>query len=245
MLPARDPFSPLARPGNVAGATIGDVALLLATERIDYTEAWDLQRRIAAARADDGIDDVVWLLEHPPVYTYGRHGSRSDLFVDDATLERLGASCVHSDRGGLMTWHGPGQITGYVIADIRRLGGVRRFVGALVDSMCEASGLASAESDHERMGVYVEGRKVGSVGIRVTSGISTHGVALNRDVDPMWGQIMSACGAPDVTPTSIAAEGGDGARAVVEGAFARALADRFDWALDPIDMAGLEARLAG
>ncbi len=219
------------------------MALLLATDRIDYTEAWNLQRRIAAARTSDAIDDVVWVLEHPPVYTYGRHGSRSDLFVDDATLERLGASCVHSDRGGLMTWHGPGQTTGYVIADVRRLGGVRRFVTALVDSMREASGLDGAESDHERMGVYVEGRKLGSVGIRVTSGVSTHGIALNRDVDPMWGQIMSACGAPDVTPTSIVTEGGDGARPVVEGAFARALADRFDWALDPVDREGIEARL--
>ncbi len=219
------------------------MALLLATDRIGYTEAWDLQRRIAAARLAGRIDDVVWVLEHPPVYTYGRHGSRSDLFVDDATLERLGASCVHSDRGGLMTWHGPGQITGYVIADIRRLGGARRFVTALVDSMRDATGLDTAESDHERMGVYVEGRKIGSVGIRVTSGISTHGIALNRDVDPQWGQLMSACGAPDVTPTSIAAEGGVAARPIVEGAFARSLADRFDWALDPIEMDALEARL--
>lgn len=219
------------------------MALLLATDRIDYTEAWDLQRRIAAARTAGAIDDVVWVLEHPPVYTYGRHGSRSDLFVDDTTLERLGASCVHTDRGGLMTWHGPGQTTGYVIADIRRLGGVRRFVTALVDAMRDASGLEAAESDYERMGVYVEGRKLGSVGIRVTSGVSTHGIALNRDVDPMWGQVMSACGAPDVTPTSIVAEGGDGARTVVEEAFAQTLADRFDWALEPVDRDALEARL--
>ncbi len=220
------------------------VALLLATDRIGYEDAWVLQRRIAEARASGAIDDVVWVLEHPPVYTYGRHGSRRDLFVDDATLERLGASCVHSDRGGLMTWHGPGQTTAYIIADIRRLGGVRRFVTALVDAMRDASGLANAESDHERMGVYVEGRKLGSVGIRVESGISTHGIALNRDVDPMWGQIMSACGAPDVTPTSIVTEGGTGARPVVEGAFAQGLAERFDWALDPVDEAGLERRLA-
>lgn len=219
------------------------MAHLLTTRQIGYSAAWDLQRRIASARIEDEIDDVIWVLEHPPVYTYGRHGSRSDLFADDATLERLGATCVHSDRGGLMTWHGPGQTTAYVIADIRRLGGVRKFVTALVDSMRDASGLANAESDYERMGVYVEGRKLGSVGIRVTSGVSTHGIALNRDVDPMWGQLMSACGAPDVIPTSIAAEGGDGTRSVVESAFASAIAERFGWDLAPISRDMLEAEI--
>ncbi len=203
---------------------------------MDYTEAWDRQVRLADARRAGRIDDVLWLLEHPPVYTYGRHGRREDLFVDDATLAGMGATCVHSDRGGLMTWHGPGQVTGYVIADVRRLGGVRRFVEGLVDAMADACGLADAIADHERMGVYVAGRKLGSVGIRVTGGISTHGIALNRDVDPRWGQIMSACGAPDVVPTSIAAEGGRAMRPVVEGAFARALGERFGWSLDPTEL---------
>lgn len=218
------------------------MAVLVATPVIDYVEAWRIQVRLADARRAGRIPDVVWLLEHPPVYTYGRHGRREDLFVDDATLARMGASCVHSDRGGLMTWHGPGQTTGYVVADVRRLGGVRRFVAALVDAMAGASGLASAQPDHERMGVYVAGRKLGSVGIRVNGGISTHGVALNRDVDPKWGQIMSACGAPDVVPTSIAAEGGRAMRAVVEGAFARALGERFGWTLDPVELDDLLAR---
>jgi len=218
------------------------VALLVATPVIDYREAWEIQRRLADARRAERIGDVLWLLEHPPVYTYGRHGRREDLFIDDATLERLGASCVHSDRGGLMTWHGPGQTTGYVIADVRRLGGVRRFVGALVDAMADASGIDGAVADHERMGVYVEGRKLGSVGIRVSGGVSTHGIALNRDVDPKWGAIMSACGAPDVVPTSIAAEGGRAMRPIVEGAFASALGERFDWALDPADLDDVLAR---
>jgi len=218
------------------------VALLVATPVIDYREAWEIQRRLADARRAERIGDVLWLLEHPPVYTYGRHGRREDLFIDDATLERLGASCVHSDRGGLMTWHGPGQTTGYVIADVRRLGGVRRFVGALVDAMADASGIDGAVADHERMGVYVEGRKLGSVGIRVSGGVSTHGIALNRDVDPKWGAIMSACGAPDVVPTSIAAEGGRAMRPIVEGAFASALGERFGWALDPADLDDVLAR---
>ena len=199
---------------------------LITTDRIDYQEAWDRQRALAAQRAAGTIGDVVWLLEHPPVYTFGRHGTRADLFIDDETLARLGATCVHSDRGGQMTWHGPGQTTGYVIADVRAHGGVRRFVQALVGAMADASGIPGAEPGDDAMGVYVAGRKLGSVGIRVNGGISTHGLALNRDPDLTWFARMSACGAPDVPATSIAAEGGDPDRARVEAALASALAER-------------------
>lgn len=212
------------------------MAFVVGTERIGYDEAWRIQQTLATARAAGLIPDVLWMLEHPPVYTYGRHGRREDLWVDDATLAALGASCVHSDRGGLMTWHGPGQTTGYLIADVRAMGGVRRFVSGLVTSMAAASRLPDAVADEERMGVYVDGRKLGSVGIRVQGGISTHGVALNRDPDLVWYERMSACGAPDVAATSIAAEGAVAVRAVVEGAFATQVAEQFDLAFDPIEL---------
>lgn len=220
------------------------MALLVATESIDYLDAWEIQRCLADARRRERLPDVLWLLEHPPVYTYGRHGRREDLWIDDATLTRLGATCVHSDRGGLMTWHGPGQTTGYLIADVRRHGGVRRFVHALVAAMADASGVAAAEADADRMGVYVDGRKLGSVGIRVAGGISTHGVALNRDVDLAWYERMSACGAPDVAATSIAAEDGRAMRAVVEGAFAQAVGARLGLAFDPIELDEIVRRAA-
>ena len=212
------------------------MALLLHSDRIDYLTAWDVQRRLAAQRAAGAIPDVVWLLEHPPVYTYGRHGTRADLWVDDATLAELGASCVHTDRGGQMTWHGPGQTTGYVIADVRRQGGVRRFVRALCGAMVEASGVPGAVTGEDAMGVYVEGRKLGSVGIRVTQGVSMHGIALNRDPDPMWFTLMSACGAPDVPSTSIAAEGEDPERSLVEERLAGALAERLSVPLAEVEL---------
>ena len=202
------------------------MALLLTSARIAYHDAWSRQRELAERRAAGTIPDVVWLLEHPPVYTYGQHGSRADLFLDDESLARLGATCVHSDRGGQMTWHGPGQTTGYVIADVRAHGGVRRFVSALVGAMADASGVPDAAPGDDAMGLYVHGRKLGSVGIRVNGGISTHGLALNRDPDLTWFARMSACGAPDVPATSIAAEGGDPGRHRVETALAEALADR-------------------
>ena len=90
-------------------------ALLASTERIGYIEAWDEQRRLAGlVRAGDS-PAILWLLEHDPVYTYGRHGTRDDLFITDDALAALGATCLASDRGGHMTWHGPGQLVGYPI----------------------------------------------------------------------------------------------------------------------------------
>jgi lipoyl(octanoyl) transferase len=209
-------------------------ALLARTERIGYIEAWDEQRRLAGlVRAGDS-PAIIWLLEHDPVYTYGRHGTRDDLFITDDELAMLGATCLASDRGGQMTWHGPGQVTGYVIMDLRRGPGVRRFVEALVDAMtdaCHACGVPGAESDHERMGTYVQGRKLGSVGIRVAEGVSMHGIGLNVDPDLAWFSRMSACGAPEVPATSIAAEGGDPRREQVTPGLAAALATRL--ALQP------------
>ena len=206
-------------------------ARLRRTGRIGYHEAWREQQVIAERVGDGTSPTVLWLLQHDPVYTYGRHGTRDDLWIEDAALAALGASCVATDRGGQMTWHGPGQVTGYVLMDLRRGRGVRRFVQALVDSMtdaCHACGVPGAVSDHDAMGTYVDGRKVGSVGIRVREGVSMHGVGLNADPDPAWFARMSACGAPEVATTSIAAEGGDGARTAVEDALAQALAARLD-----------------
>lgn len=206
-------------------------ALLARTGRIGYVEAWDEQRRLAGLVRSGDSPTVVWLLEHDPVYTYGRHGTRADLYVTDDDLTALGASCLASDRGGQMTWHGPGQVTGYVLMDLRRGPGVRRFVEALVDAMtdaCHACGVPDAVSDHERMGTYVHGRKLGSVGIRVAEGVSMHGIGLNVHPDLAWFARMSACGAPDVPATSIAAEGGEGSREHVEQALADSLFTRLD-----------------
>lgn len=205
-----------------------DAAAVVRTERIDFAESWEIQRTLVAARQAGEIPDVIWLLEHDPVYTTGRHGARSDLFVDDATLAARGARFAHIDRGGLMTWHGPGQSVAYVIHDLRESRGVRRFVVALAESMARASGIEGAAADESALGAYVDGRKLGSVGIRVTGGVSMHGVALNREPDLSWFQAITACGAPDVAATSIAAEGGDPDRERVEAALASELARRLD-----------------
>lgn len=216
--------------------------VVLRTEAIDYLEAWEIQRRLAAARGRGAIPDVIWLLEHPPTFTAGRHGTREDLFLDDRALARMGATFAGVDRGGQMTWHGPGQSVGYAICDLRPGRRVRAFVEALVGAMGEAAGIAGARPGDDAMGLYAGGRKLGSVGIRVREGITTHGLALNRDPDLEWFRVMNACGAPDVAATSIAAEGGDPARQRVEQALAESLGDRLGLALEG---AALEDLLSG
>jgi lipoate-protein ligase B len=209
--------------------------LLVRTTRIGYAPSWDLQRRLAAARAGGRIPDVVWLLEHDPVYTVGRHGTREDLFASDAQLAAMGAEFHAIDRGGQMTWHGPGQTTGYAILDLRPGARVRGFVDALVGAMADAAdaaGVAGTEPG-DATGLYREGRKLGSVGIRVREGVTTHGLALNRSPSMHWYALMTACGAPDVAATSVAAEGGDPDRERLEAALADALGERLGLRLEP------------
>lgn len=219
--------------------------LVVRTERIGYERAWALQRDLVAARAAGRIPDVVWLLEHPPTYTTGRHGTRADLFLSDDALAAAGAAFVASDRGGQMTWHGPGQTVGYVIGDLRAGRRVRGFVEALVGAMADACDIPGAAAGDDAVGLYAGGRKLGSVGIRVTQGITSHGLALNRDPDLEWLRAMTMCGAPDVAPTSIAAEGGDPSRERVEERLASALARRLDLRLDAAELEDLVGTPAG
>ena len=207
-------------------------ALLVRTPVIDYGRAWEVQRALAEARTEGTIPDVLWLLEHPPTFTAGRHGAREDLFLDDQALAAMGASFAAVDRGGQMTWHGPGQSVAYAICDLRPGRRVRAFVESLVGAMADAAVVAGAAPGADAMGLYVGGRKLGSVGIRVSGGITTHGLALNRNPDLEWFRAMTACGAPGVTATSIAAEGGDPARTRVDDALAASLAERLGLTLE-------------
>jgi lipoyl(octanoyl) transferase len=207
--------------------------LLLRSERIGYRQAAEAQRALARARAAGAIPDVVWLLEHPPVYTTGRHGRREDLFLSDEALAAAGAEFVAADRGGQMTWHGPGQSVGYAICDLRPGGRVRAFVEALVGAMADAAALPGARPGEEAVGLYAGGRKLGSVGVRVSGGITSHGLALNRDPDLRWFRHMTACGAPAVAATSIAQERGDPDRERVDGALAESLGARLELHLEP------------
>lgn len=177
---------------------------------IPYREALTLQRRIHADVAAERRGHTLLLLEHPPVYTLGRRGGREHLHFDEDALSALGVEVVETDRGGLVTFHGPGQLVAYPIVHLGRL---RRSLGWYLRRLLSATaatarelGATDATADGDQPGVWVGRRKLASVGVRLTGGATLHGVALNLDVDLDWFRQMSPCGLK-VEATSVAAEG--------------------------------------
>jgi lipoate-protein ligase B len=168
---------------------------------------WERQRELAAARARGEIGDLLLLLEHPHVFTNGRRGDRAHLLADEAELARLGAVYLEVDRGGDITYHGPGQLVGYGIIHLeeRRLG-VREYVRGLERALIQTAAafgvLASAVPGYT--GVWVGNEKIVSIGVRVARGVAYHGFALNVDPDLSYFSRIIPCGIPDRGVTSLA-----------------------------------------
>ena len=169
---------------------------------VPYDEAWELQRRVHAEVADGG-EDTVLLLEHPPVYTAGKRTEPWERPAD-------GTPVVDVDRGGKITWHGPGQVTGYPIlrlADPVDVVAYVRDLEQVVIDVCAELGLATARVDG-RSGVWTPdgARKVAAIGIRVARGVTMHGFALNCDPDLSAYDRIVPCGIADATVTSLSRE---------------------------------------
>lgn len=170
---------------------------------VDYRDAWQLQRQIAEERVAGGPDTLL-LLEHPPVYTAGKRTLPEERPFD-------GTPVVDTDRGGKITWHGPGQLVGYPIIGLTEpldvVNFVRRLEEALI-TVCTGFGLDTGRVDG-RSGVWVPGapaRKIAAIGIRVARGVTQHGFALNCDCDlGAYGGIIP-CGITDAGVTSLSAE---------------------------------------
>jgi lipoyl(octanoyl) transferase len=205
--------------------------------RMDYREALALQKRLATERADDLIGDRLLLLEHPAVLTLGRTSDPAHIRADAATLAERGIEVVRVERGGEVTYHGPGQLVAYPIIALSTRGLlVRPLVRALeaaLTTTCLAHGVAAGRRDgHPGCWCDRDGdapRKIGALGLRIERGVSYHGIALNVTVDLADFELIDPCGMPGVVSTSIAAEGGevgDTSTAVVRAAsvFAAALA---------------------
>jgi lipoyl(octanoyl) transferase len=182
--------------------------------RVPYREAWDLQKRLAAARADDTIGDRLLLLEHPAVLTLGRQADERHVLASPAELARRGIEILRVERGGEVTYHGPGQLVAYPIIALSRRGLllrplVRALEAAMIDT-CAAFGVAAARRDgHPGSWCDPDGlapRKIGALGIRVERGVSYHGIALNVDPDLADFDLIDPCGMPGVESTSIARE---------------------------------------
>jgi lipoate-protein ligase B len=170
--------------------------------KVEYREAVALQERLRERVQAGELPDLLLLLEHPPVYTTGRRSEPGELPAD-RTID-----VVETDRGGKLTYHGPGQLVGYPIMHVPN---VRAFVetmeSALVTALREAGVDAYVREGREYTGVWVDDRKVASIGIHVSRRVSMHGFAVNVDNDLEPFTRVIACGLPDVRMTSLAAEG--------------------------------------
>ena len=172
---------------------------------IGYVEAWDLQRSLAMARAGGKIGDVLLLLEHPPTYTLGRRSKESDLLLSRKELEAQGAMVMDIDRGGEITFHGPGQLVGYAIIDLRSWGSPLKYVRALEAVLVDTLDVFSIRASRIEglTGVWAKGAKVGAIGVRVSRGVTTHGFALNVTTDLSWFQNVVPCGIRDRNVSSM------------------------------------------
>jgi lipoyl(octanoyl) transferase len=199
------------------------VYLGLGPSPVDYRETWDLQRKIHARRVADEIPDSCMLLEHKPVYTAGKRTAASDRPFGDP-----GAPVIDVDRGGKITWHGPGQLTGYPIIKLREPVDVVAYVRALEEAMirtCADFGVVVGRVEG-RSGAWICGgqpadgrqpadggaelpdRKIGAIGARVARGVTMHGFALNCDCDLSWFDRIVPCGIRDASVTTLSAEAG-------------------------------------
>lgn len=184
--------------------------------RADYRSVWALQKELAAGRAAGSIDDRLLLVEHPAVLTLGRQADETHVRATPGELAARGIELIRVERGGEVTYHGPGQLVAYPIIALARRGLllrplVRALEAAMIDT-CAAFGVA-ADRREGHPGCWIEPsgafpRKIGALGIRIERGVSYHGVALNIDPDLADFELIDACGMPDVVSTSIAAEAG-------------------------------------
>ncbi len=212
--------------------------------RTPYRDAWDLQHRLVAARVAGLIGDQLLLLEHEPVLTLGRHSDPAHVTASPAELAARRIELIETERGGEVTYHGPGQLTAYPIIKLADRGLlVRPLVRALEAALTAACADAGVEAGPREAypGCWCGGgsRKIGAIGVRIEHGVSYHGIALNVTVRLSDFDLIDACGIPGVESTSIARELGLASEPSIESV-ARS-AEAFAYALS----ASLDAPLLG
>jgi lipoyl(octanoyl) transferase len=198
---------------GVAGAVIGPGSNELWVERlgvVPYAQALDLQRDVARQRIDGSVaEDVLLLLEHPPVITLGRSSKEKHLLASPEALKARGVEVFEVERGGDVTFHGPGQLVGYPIIDLKRHKRdlhwyLRQVEEALIVALGEL-GIA-AERNAGYTGVWTQGRKIASIGVHARDWVTWHGFALNVRTDLSFFDLIVPCGIQSVTMTSIERE---------------------------------------
>ena len=221
---------------------MGSRLTLLRPGLTPYQLARELQRRVAAD-VQDGADPTLILLEHPPTYTLGSRGNAQHLLLSDAEFSARGAEVHQTDRGGDVTYHGPGQVVGYPILDLRTLGFgpvayVRSLESMLIDALSRF-GIVAGRSARNH-GVWVGDAKIAAIGVRVSRGVTTHGFALNVSTDLSYFRDIVPCGLADADVTSMLQLTGETfSMGEVEDAIIDAFTAEFGFALE------CDATLAG
>ena len=210
---------------------------------VPYRLAWAWQRELVERRVAGEIPDTVLLLEHPHVYTIGKRGSEGDVLASSEWLAAQGAEVVETDRGGQVTYHGPGQLVGYPITRLDDTVGVwpflRRVEQALVD-VAAGFGLRARGESGLLTGVWVGDAKLAAIGMRVSRGVTSHGFALNCSTDLAKFNAIIPCGLPDKPACSLSSLLG---RTVTVAetlpAVERHLAERLERTPAPVELASL------
>jgi len=188
----------------------GDSCLTVDLGLIGYGEAWDLQKRLVAARKAGAIEDVMLFCEHPHVITLGRNAKRENLLVSEHVLRQKGVELQTTDRGGDITYHGPGQIVGYPILN---LGAIRRdvmwYVRMLEEAMIRATAKfgITAERVLGKSGIWVKvgslEEKLAAIGVHISRWVTSHGFAYNVSTDLRYFDLIVPCGIADRKATSL------------------------------------------
>lgn len=177
---------------------------------VNYLEALKLQERLASDRKAGKISDVLLSLQHPPTYTLGKRRTIHNLLVSESELKGMGAELYYTERGGDITFHGPHQAILYPIINLRGIGlGARKYVENLELTMIQLAsqyGVQARAGQSGETGVWVGKRKIGAIGVRISSGITSHGLAFNIDPDLTYFKHIVPCGIADKEVTSLKKE---------------------------------------
>jgi lipoate-protein ligase B len=198
--------------------------------QMGYQPAWDLQRELVEQRKSGAIGDRLLFVEHPHVLTMGRNGHLDNVLAAPEVLERMGIALHHVNRGGDVTYHGPGQIVGYPIVDLREwkrdvVAYVRALEQVIIDALAEFG--LDAGRNPGKTGVWTGGAKIAALGVHISRWVTSHGFALNVETELDYFRYIVPCGLTEPV-TSMRAQGSRASREAVKAALSRAFGRQFE-----------------